>query len=117
MAEGKHTDKTRIHNGQVIVHAVEREWVEHIQDDEMIQMGVKVTRIDGEKQYGEPSFIFKIKQEEELVNGFDFQGGVFVLSGLKPYRVQQALLAGVQWLMNTGQLGCDDFYDNNGHEG
>lgn len=115
MATGKHIDQTRIHNSQFVCYRVERDWLEEIQDDHILQYGFSVKRPEGEEKYGEPHFNLKLPIEPELINGRDFEGGMFIVSSLKPYIIQQAIGIGLQWMVNNSRLSCDDFFDNNGH--
>lgn len=112
----KHLDQTRIHNSQLVVHRIERDWVDYIGDDKAFQYGLTVKRSEEDLKWGEPTFNFKLEDDGVLINGNDFEGGIFVLSSIKPHCLQRALAMGLQYMMNSGQLGCDDYFDNNGHE-
>lgn len=112
----KHIDQTRIHNSQFVCFRVDREWVEDIMDDNAIQMGLKIVRPDGEEKWGEPTFPFKLENEDVLINGRDFQGGLFVMASVKPEKLQQAIAYGLTYMLQSGQLPCDAFFDRNGHE-
>lgn len=116
MGNGPHTDQTRIHNSQFVCFRVDRDWIETIADDNVIQYGLTVRRPDGDLKFGEPAFPFKLEQEPQLINGFDFEGGLLILSSLKPHVLQRAIATGLSYLMQSGQISCDDFWDNNGHE-
>lgn len=111
-----HKDPTRIHNIQFLCYQVDRNYLERIRDDDAFAFGLTILRPENEKTLGEVPFQLRIKDDPELVNADNFQGGIFVMASVKPVVLQQALAVGLSWMQQTGRLACDSFYDRNGHE-
>ncbi len=114
--DDSHTDQTRIHNTQFICYRAERNYLEHIADDDVFAFGFSIKRPEAEKSLGEVPFQLRVNNDPELINPADFQGGLFIMSSVRPIVLQQALAAGLSWMQQTGRLTCEAFYDLNGHE-
>jgi len=117
MAKGAHTDPTRIHNSQWMCYTLKSEYIQHIPDDGAVAFGLQFDRPERDKRWGEPSFQLRDGDVDKMIDPANFQGGLVVISAIHPSALQRALMAGIQWLHQTGQLTCADFYDENGHDG
>lgn len=103
---------SHLHDVIFTSYLVDREFLEPILDDGTLNFGLSVKRPPNERNFNDVRFQMLVPEDSRLGNPVNLGGGLLVISSVRPSILQAAMHAGLNWMLQSGQLRCADFYED-----